>query len=261
MSNFINSQIISVQKENDQVSSFLIHPVPDGFSLRKPGQYLLLKLSLANVWSQAHPFTLTSSPDEDNLKITVKKIGDFTTALHAISPPFDVQISGPLGDYGATINTEKKLVFIAGGIGITPFISLLKALNAKKANPQITLFWANNKAEEYFDLDFLNELAAQNHIKVILMTLEEDGAKGRGYANIIWKQGHLTADLFGTFIEDRTAKFYMCGSENMQKYVFSQLKELGITPETVETEKIGIYMKNSPEPVSMSLNALPGKKQ
>jgi len=255
MSNFINSQIISVQKENEQVSSFLIHPVPDGFSIRKPGQYLLLKLSLANVWSRAHPFTLTSRPDEDNLKITVKKIGDFTTALHSISPPVDVQISGPLGDYGATIDIEKKdteikLVFIAGGIGITPFISLLKALNAKKTTPQITLFWANNKAEEYFDLDFLNELATRNHIKVILVTLEENGARGRGGDNFIWQQGHLTADMFTSFIEDRTAKFYMCGSENMQKYVFSQLKELGIPPENVETEKIGIYMKNNPGPVS-----------
>lgn len=250
MSKFINSQIISVQKENEQVSSFLIHPVPAGFSLRKPGQYLLMKLLLANVWSSPHPFTLTGSPDEDHLKITVKKIGDFTTALHSISPPVDVQISGPLGDYGATINTEKKLVFIAGGIGITPFISLLKALNSNETSPQITLFWANNKAEEYFDLDFLNELAARNHIKVILVSLEKKGATGRGGDNLIWQQGHLTADLFATFIEDKTAKFYMCGSENMQKYVFSQIQALGITPENVETEKIGIYMKNSPEPVS-----------
>ena len=78
------------------------------------------------------------------------------------------------------------------------------------------MFWANNTAVEYFELDFLNELAA---------------------------------DLFKSFVEDRTAKFYMCGSENMQKYVFSQLQDLGENPENVETEKIGIYMKKSPEPV------------
>jgi len=250
MSNFIKSQIISVQKENDQVSSFLIQPVPDSFSSRIPGQYLLLKLFMVNAWSQAHPFTITSSLEDDTLKITVKKIGNFTTALHSITLPLDVQISGPLGDYGATLNTENKIVFIAGGIGITPFISLLKALNAKNSPPQITLFWANNKVEEYFELDFLNGLAARNHIKVILVTLEENCAKERSYPNIIWQHGYLKEDMFKIFIEDRTAKFYMCGSENMQKYVFSLIKELGIKPENVETEKIGIYMKNNLEPVS-----------
>jgi len=247
MIGFANSQIISVKKENNEVSSFTIHPVPDGFSSRKAGQYLLLKLPKGNGWSEAHPFTITSSGSGDVLKITVKRVGDFTTALHSITTPVDVQISGPLGNFGKTIDEESKIVFIAGGIGITPFLSLLMHLDEKKSNAGITLFWANNKLEEFFALDFLNDLSIRLNIKIIVVSFEPNSEKGLNDSNLIWKSGHLTGAMFEEFIEEKNSKIYMCGSENMQKYVFSQIKGLGIEPENVETEKIGIYMKSKTE--------------
>lgn len=243
MNGFAKTQITSVKKENSQVSSFTIHPFPEGFSRQRPGQYLLLKLPRGTGWSEAHPFTVTSRPHEDFLKITVKRIGDFTTALHSIPLPGDVQVSGPLGDYGNRIDDHKTMVFIAGGIGITPFISLLMSLDEKKSTADITLFWANNRVEELFALDFFNELSTRINIKIILVIFEptpENGGKGDCFTR---KTGHLTTKLFEECIEKRTAAFYMCGSENMQRHVFSQIRTLGILPENVETEKFGIYMK------------------
>lgn len=244
MSEYFNSKIISKKKENDLVSSFAIKPVPDGFTSRKAGQYLLLKIFQEDAWSEAHPFTITSRPGDDYLKITVKKIGGFTKALHSINPPVNVQVSGPHGIYGKTIDQWRKIVFIAGGIGITPFISLLMHLDERRSTAQIRLFWAVNKWEEYFSLAILKEYSSRLNLKIVLVALEFPDDKSEYGPNLVWKRGYLTTEILEEMSELNDAALYMCGSENMQKYVFSQIKELGLLPENVETEKIGIYMKD-----------------
>lgn len=206
---------------------------------------MLLKLPQKNAWSQAHPFTITSRCSENFLKITVRRIGDFTTALHAVTTPADVQVAGPLGEYAKKIDEDQKIVFIAGGIGITPFISLLMHLDKEKSTAQITLFWANNRLEEFFALDMLNDLSKRIKIKIILVVFESGNENTLNRFNFICKTGHLTTKIVEEFTDGRDTGFYMCGSENIQKYVFSQIKKLGILPESVETEKIGIFMKNS----------------
>ena len=78
---------------------------------------------------------------------------------------------------------------------------------------------------------------------MILVTFEFDNENVVSGSRFLWKRGYLTTEIFRESLEEGDYKFYMCGSENVQKHVFSQIRELGIMPKNVETEKFGIYME------------------
>ncbi len=248
MNRFTECRIESAVKENEWVSSFIIRPAPHAFAQRKAGQYLLLRLPGEDgTLSDAHPFTMTGLTGDDFLKITVKKIGPFTTALHGLRPPAQVQVSGPLGTYGKNADQHKNMVFIAGGIGITPFISLLSHLSDTGSKAPVTLIWANNRMDEFFGLDFFQTTLRRLDLKIILAAGDFPQSPGPEWENFILKQGFLTRETLTPFVSagPETA-VYMCGSENMQAYVLSQLEPLGIPKEKVKIEKIGVYMKDHP---------------
>jgi NAD(P)H-flavin reductase len=244
MDDFTKTRLVARTKENDQVSTFHIDPVPFSFSGQKAGQYLMLRLPRGDSWTERHTFTITSGTHETPLKITVKKIGSFTAALHTLDIPTEILVKGPLGSFGETIDQENSVVFIAGGIGITPFLSLLKHQKENKAVTQVVLFWANNKPEEFFGLEFLSDVKASLNIDIILVSASSDDSRFAGNPALVHRSGFLTRELFAEFSEIFNARIYLCGSENMQKYVLGQLESLGIRVGEIETEKIGVYMKN-----------------
>ncbi|TFG61958.1 MAG: FAD-dependent oxidoreductase [Spirochaetales bacterium] len=242
MNEYTEAQIISVKIENPSVSSFEIKPLPPRFAERKAGQYLLLKIKKENEWSEPHPFTITSRLSEDFVGITVKKLGKFTNILHSIKPPAPVMIQGPLGKFADNVIKDNKSIFIAGGIGITPFISILDYLAYSKSSAKIILFWANENIEDLFYLDQLHDLSKKINLKIILVINNLDKNKIKNKYSFDWKNGYLTRETLSEYIIDQTTKFYMCGSPNMQKYLFAQLELLKIVPAMIDTEKFGIYM-------------------
>ena len=242
MPNFTEVEILSNKTENEGVHSFQISPVPLSFSARKPGQYLLIKTMREGVLSEAHPFTITNSIKDDFLRISVKRIGKFTTALHSIKPPVTAFINGPFGELGNKIDSNTAAVFIAGGIGITPFISLLTHLEDKQSNMSVTLFWANEDMNDLFYLDQLSALTAKLNLSVILVVNRLDEKLVLNTDSLIFEKGYLTKEILDKYIAVDNASYYMCGSPNMQKFIFSQLESMNISPERVVTERSGLYM-------------------
>ncbi len=242
MVKFMETQITAKITENDYVISFIISPIPPGFTTQNAGQYVLIKTKQENLWSEAHPFTLTNSTDDDFLKITVKRIGKFTTALHAAELPVQVLIFGPQGEFGCSIDADNDLVCIAGGIGITPFISLLNHLKESNSDAKITLIWANERGEDLFHLEKFNDLTKSLNLQIVLVInkiAESDSLKSYSF---ITEAGYVTIELLKKYIDDTNKSFYMCGSPNMQKYIITQLEALQIMPEMIKTEKFGVYM-------------------
>lgn len=242
MNEYTESLLISKQPENHHIVSFEIKPIPSMLAKRRAGQYLLLKLKEAGGWSESHPFTITSRLNDDHLKITVKKIGDFTTRLHAIEPPVPVMIQGPLGSFAGGIDAHREIVFIAGGIGVTPFISLLDYLQDRRTDVPITLFWANENMSDMFGLDRFKAWTAVLNLTIIMVVNHLQETVSLNADGFSWESGYITRDLFARYVRGQGQSIYMCGSPGMQKYIFDQLKALGVVPEMVETEKFGIYM-------------------
>ncbi len=99
-----------------------------------------------------HWFTLSSSPTEENISITTKFFGEkastFKKTLFGLKPGDDVQITAPEGDFTLPKNDKQPLVFIAGGIGITPYRSMLQWLKDTKSQRTIQLIYGVKKEDE-----------------------------------------------------------------------------------------------------------------
>jgi len=150
---------------------------PKGFNYL-PGDYGFLNVPSAS-FIEWHPFTLSSSPlEKDHLSFHIKKIGNWTEKVlqsAKLNLPRSVYLDAPLGSPSSQLAHQKKLILIAAGIGVTPFISLLKTLKLNNdLSKEIYFFWqARNISAFYWALDTMmalqDDVDYQNiHIKLFL---------------------------------------------------------------------------------------------
>jgi predicted ferric reductase len=109
----------------------------------KPGQFMIVQLVRDGKVSEPHPFTISSSPTEDRLSISVKSVGDFTATIGDTKIADTAYIDSPYGVFSFLNHDDRDLVFIAGGIGITPFMSMLGYIHDKKLERNVILIWGN----------------------------------------------------------------------------------------------------------------------
>jgi predicted ferric reductase len=122
------------------------------------GQFFLLRALTRGRWWKAHPFSLSAPPDGENLRFTIKALGDDTTDLQTIPVGTRVAIEGPYGGFLPFRTTSRKLLYIAGGVGITPFRGLIEEL----ANPEdVALLYRNRSPEDALFLDVLSTLSRE----------------------------------------------------------------------------------------------------
>lgn len=90
------------------------------------GQFFLIRVLTRSRFWKAHPFSLSAVPDGHTLRFTVKAVGDDTEYLQTIPVGSRLSLEGPYGGFLAFLPTDRKILFITGGIGITPFRSLIE---------------------------------------------------------------------------------------------------------------------------------------
>lgn len=158
-------RVTEVRREIDGVWTISLVP-PDG--MRRfdylPGQFHFLTFQRApNLPVEEHPWTISSSPTTpDVLHSTIKESGDFTVSIGKTKPGDAALVSGPFGRFSYVLHPdESELVFIAGGIGITPLMSMLRHIRDTRAERSVTLLYANT-AEN--DIVFREELTDMEHV-------------------------------------------------------------------------------------------------
>ena len=159
---------------------------PEGAPLRHgPGQFVYLTPldpTLADGRGEEHPYTLSSAPDAPRLRIGIKALGDATQAIQDIRPGSRVQVEGPYGEFLTPRDPARPALWLGGGIGITPFVSAVRALEGGAADPPVHLFnLVNTDADAYYRPE-LERLAAE--IPGLTLTIhrwEEDGVLDVAY--------------------------------------------------------------------------------
>ena len=200
---------------------------PPGFMFQA-GQNVLL--TLGEGWEN-HTFTIASAPHERDLMIVTRmRESAFKARLARLEPGEPVSIDGPNGVMVLRREEARPAVFIAGGIGITPFLSMLRDAAHRGLEQRITLFYSNRRAAQAAFLDELRALEASRPGFRLAATMTEEGGE------------HVDAPLLRRHVSDLAAAVYYCaGPPGMTMAVQGMLSGLGVEPDAVHTEEFYGY--------------------
>lgn len=204
----------------------------------KPGQYLEWTLGHDKVDSRGNRryFTIASSPTEKDLRLGVKfytEPSSFKKALANMDKGDTIIASQLSGDFVLPRNKKKKLVFIAGGIGITPFRSMIKYLVDKKEKRDIVLIYSNKIEEDIVYKDIFDLASEYINLRVIytLTDLKKEDTKWIGHREAV--NGKMILEEIRDF-DQRT--FYISGPPSMVSGVEETIKKLGVSGSHIKTD-------------------------
>jgi len=195
----------------------------------KPGQFVFASFYSPEVSSETHPFSLSSSPADKNLKIAVKALGDYTSGLQNINIGAMAEIEGPFGKFFRENPKKKSQIWIAGGIGITPFMSMARTFRVSKPDYKTDFYYAVSKERELVFLPELEKIEAKNK-NLRLIPFCSEILKRRLDAKFIER---LSGDLAGKEI-------YICGPPPMMASLKKQFLSLGISQGGIHSEEFNM---------------------
>ncbi len=173
--------VIDNQSEAKDVRTLTIAPQQGEVFAYKPGQFALISVVNGRVQRESHPFTIASSPSRPgSVSFSIKASGDFTSQLDQVAVGDEVRIDGPYGVFSHLNHPdENELVFISGGIGVTPFLSMLRYLRDKDPQRKVTLLWGARTQEDLVRGEELDTIAADMpHFNWIPVLSHEKGWPG-----------------------------------------------------------------------------------
>jgi ferredoxin-NADP reductase len=209
----------------------------------KAGQYIDLTLSGSSSGSSnglTHTFSIASSPLDEELVVTTRMRNTaFKRDLALLPIGTGMRIEGPMGSFTLHNNTARRAVFLAGGIGIAPFLSMLSYATGKKLPHPIVLFYANRRLEDTAFLDALWKLERANPRFRFVPTLTRMTRDNAGWKG---KTGHISSELLSTQLGIlRGPIYYIAGPPTMVAATRRTLTELGVDEDDVRTEEFAGY--------------------
>lgn len=201
------------------------------------GQYIFVRYTDSSLPKESHPFSLVSAPSEGNqsLIIMVKQSGDYTKKLNQLNPGDKVAVEGPYGNFWNDIQAAKRnpVVFLAGGIGITPYLSILKELLISNSKRVIQLVWGVATIDDVFDLVLFKEFE-QNHPNFHFhLILSKKSGNNYSFGHINDK--YLSKIGINQLYTD--ADFFICGPNKMMSAMKSILTDNSVEPSRIHIEK------------------------
>jgi predicted ferric reductase len=191
------------------------------------GQFAIWRFLDGKRWWQAHPFSLSAIPDGRGFRITVKNIGDFTSGVHTLKRGTPVLIDGPFGKFSERPGIRKVLL-IAGGIGITPIRPLAEEMAQDGFDVRV-LYRAHDQGDLVFRKE-LDSIADSHGVKVDYLLTESVGRR-------TIREGWFTPDYMARLVPDIAGRVvYICGPKGMMTSVLESLKQLGVPSSQIRME-------------------------
>ncbi len=176
-----------------------------------------------------HWFTLSSSPTETLASITTKfdpvRRSVFKQALASLKPGDQVNISDPMGDFVLPKDHNRPLLFVAGGIGLTPMRSMVKWLTDTGEKRDITMLYAVTSPDEFAFTDLFKSCGV-NLTKIVKQPISD------------WtgETGSLTAERILQASQSEDTLIYVSGPEPMTEALVKGLKNLGVSESRLVTD-------------------------
>jgi len=185
------------------------------------GQFAFFQFDSDAVDAESHPFSLSSSSDDEELRIAAKSSGDYTARMPKIAVGDTVQVEGPYGQFSFSKQTGKQQDWVAGGIGITPFLAMAQKL---PANYQVNLYYCVMNLDQAIFLDELNAVSAKNpNFKVMPVYTDEN-------QRITGKQ----------LAQSGAEEYLLCAPPSMMHDLEKQLTGLGVPRARIHYEDFAL---------------------
>jgi ferredoxin-NADP reductase len=209
----------------------------------KAGQYINLTLSAAQRGSSnglTHTLSIASSPFDEDLLVTTRiRNTAFKQALSILPISSGVTMDGPMGSFSLHNNTARPAVFLAGGIGIAPFLSLLSYATGERLRRPIVLFYANRYLEDAAFMNPLWKLEQANPRFRFIPTLTRTDKNYRGWKG---ETGHISSEMLVTQVGSvRGPIYYIAGPPTMVAATRRMLSEAGVDEDDIRTEEFAGY--------------------
>jgi predicted ferric reductase len=189
------------------------------------GQFFCWRFLTPRMWWQAHPYSLSALPQPPYLRLTVKGVGDHSAALAKLRPGTKVVIEGPYGAFTRYAQQRKRVLLVAGGIGVTALRSLLEDLPRNSA-PVVVL--RASRAEDMVLAKEVAELVRYRHGRLHEVTGTREHADLDGQTLT-----RLVPDL-------RDRDLYVCGPEGFVAGVVDLARSIGVPDEAIHHEAFAL---------------------
>lgn len=202
----------------------------------QPGQYAWITLGDTPFAVQQHPFSMASTAaDPTCLEFIAKRAGDFTCSLPDIEPGSRAFVEGPYGVFSMDVAANRRAVFVAGGIGITPILSMLRSCREHGHSQPLWLVYGNQDAGDIVAREALEALAGELPLTLVHVLNEpgDDWVGETGYIDAELLDRHLPPD--GDDID-----YFVCGPEPLMDSVEPALKSRGVDTLRLYSERFNL---------------------
>lgn len=206
----------------ERATEVVLKPVGKALTY-KAGQFAFVEVQ-GRGWDEPHPFTISSAPGEDRLRFTMKVLGDWTRKVREeLQPGASVIVRGPHGHFDTT-KAGRKQIWLAGGVGLTPFLSSLRDMKPDDAR-EIHLVYAARDLNDAIFLEELKERAATLGNVTLVPLFSDEGNFAR-------------VDMMKTKLPDplNTYDYFLCGPKPMVDGLIRGLKTEGVGRAHIHTE-------------------------
>jgi ferredoxin-NADP reductase len=209
----------------------------------KAGQYINLTLvdpPETDAEGNVRTFSIASAPEEDHLLVATRmRDSAFKRVARRMPVGTEVRLEGPYGNLTLHPDARRPAVLLAGGIGITPFRSILVHAARASLPHRLLLFYANRRPEDAAFLDELQALPRANPHYTFIGTMTAMEQSHRSWSG---ETGHITPAMLGKVLPDNARPiYYVAGPPGMVTGVQVMLNSIAVTNEDIRTEKFAGY--------------------
>lgn len=205
-----NYTVSNIKIDKDYLLLDLKATNPNNNTNFKPGQFAFF--SFNDDVRDEHPFSIVEQ-NNDVVKFGSKTIGNFTTRLSNVKVGEKINVYGPFGTFSSTLNKPKKMIWLSGGIGITPFLSMIKLI---RPDQEVVMIHTTRSDESTLFTDMCKEYALR-------------------YPNFKFdihysdKLGHIDENIINSYMNlDREVYVYLCGPKLMMESLSTKLANKGV---------------------------------
>lgn len=230
-------RVAGVRDERGEVYSLLLQANGHAGLTFIAGQYAWLTIGDTPFTLQQHPFTIASSDKEaERIEFAIKNLGDFTKTIKDIPPDTRAYVEGPFGTFTLPPDSTVGGFFVAGGIGITPFLSMLRSCRDRNDRRSLVLLYANDHWDEVAFRDELEELQTTLNLNLVHV-LNETPEDWHG------ESGYVTPEMIGRYLSKTSANdfhCYTCGPEPLMDAAVKGFTASGVPLWRQESERFQI---------------------